>query len=627
MEGEVEGPVRVRVVFDDRRMLTRSQRAEGLRRCWLLLRPGIATVADLAHHVSRRFRLRRACPDGLVLSMDEFVLPSFESTCIFRDKDIIRVRKKVCKKKEIADIPDDVHCIQDSEIIEKQPILSNGEILAIESQDDVGRRKGKDEQGGSEHQDINATCTHEGTSTKKKRKDSDKSHSSKKKKQKLADPEKSIVMTEEIENIHQEQKQSFFEKGETSKKKNDEAEVNCQANTCQAQANGTTIKAPSRTALRKKAKRIYWREVKRQMKENSQSLTPANNMQWPPPKQQAASNSQCRPLQQQTLEENRETVDEVVPIVVRPGHIRFEPADEGPSNWQSKLDAGPSNLQLNGPRETLLWNGIASKKKGQKWGREKGSCRSNDVEIVYNEPASEKIIPEQGKSVDVHLDFESLFPLTRIPKEGDLIVYRLVELSSSWCPELSSYRVGKVILYDPISMRILLVPVPEYPIFPDAKEDTDESALQWDISLYKEDGTLEIDYPSLVDVRLLKGADSAAEANGTTPENTKEMTSGKSIARVSNCEVAMAKSNAQNSAGPSGSKPSSGWEQIDQALHEKKAELQENGWGTWTPNKSTFTTSSWSYSALRGSALGPTVAFLRGRNNRGGKNFNPKFRK
>lgn len=49
-----------------------------------------------------------------------------------------------------------------------------------------------------------------------------------------------------------------------------------------------------------------------------------------------------------------------------------------------------------------------------------------------------------------------------------------------------------MILYDPISMRILLVPVPEYPIFPDAKEDTDESALQWDISLYKEDGTLEV---------------------------------------------------------------------------------------------------------------------------------------
>lgn len=67
-------------------------------------------------------------------------------------------------------------------------------------------------------------------------------------------------------------------------------------------------------------------------------------------------------------------------------------------------------------QETLLWNGIASKKKGQKWGREKGSCMRNDVEIVYNEPAREKIIPEQGKSVDVHLDFESLFPLTRIPK-------------------------------------------------------------------------------------------------------------------------------------------------------------------------------------------------------------------
>lgn len=56
-----------------------------------------------------------------------------------------------------------------------------------------------------------------------------------------------------------------------------------------------------------------------------------------------------------------------------------------------------------------------------------------------------------------------------------------------------------------------------------------------------------------------------------------------------------------------------GWEQIEQALTEKKAELrQNNGWGTWTSNKNTSTT-SWSHRALRGSALGPTLALLRGK--------------
>ena len=31
---------------------------------WLLLRPELATVADLAAHVAARFRLHRSCPGG-----------------------------------------------------------------------------------------------------------------------------------------------------------------------------------------------------------------------------------------------------------------------------------------------------------------------------------------------------------------------------------------------------------------------------------------------------------------------------------------------------------------------------------------------------------------------------------
>ncbi|URE26730.1 hypothetical protein MUK42_06913, partial [Musa troglodytarum] len=87
-------PMRVRVEFEDhRRLLTKSQRKDGLRRCWILLGPHIPTVADLAAHLARSFALDRSCPRGICLYMDEFVLPPFESTSIFRDKDIIRRKK------------------------------------------------------------------------------------------------------------------------------------------------------------------------------------------------------------------------------------------------------------------------------------------------------------------------------------------------------------------------------------------------------------------------------------------------------------------------------------------------------------------------------------------------------
>lgn len=76
-----------------------------------------------------------------------------------------------------------------------------------------------------------------------------------------------------------------------------------------------------------------------------------------------------------------------------------------------------------------------------------------------------------------------------------------------------------------------------------------------------------------------------------------------------------------------------GWEKFERASSEKKAELrqnngwgnwspnknkkmaelqQNNGWGSWNPNKNISTTSC-SYSALRGSAVGPTPAFSRGK--------------
>lgn len=53
------------------------------------------------------------------------------------------------------------------------------------------------------------------------------------------------------------------------------------------------------------------------------------------------------------------------------------------------------------------------------------------------------------------------------------------------------------------------------------------------------------------------------------------------------------------------------WDEISQVLSAKKAQLsQEDGWN----KKESSRKNSWSYKALRGSALGPTMAILRAQN-------------
>ncbi|ONM17864.1 Coilin [Zea mays] len=103
------------------------------------------------------------------------------------------------------------------------------------------------------------------------------------------------------------------------------------------------------------------------------------------------------------------------------------------------------------------------------------------------------------------------------------------------CPELSSFRVGKVVLYDPISLRIILLPVQEYPITTEENEDKDEPDMLVDLSPYKEDGSLEIEYSSLLDVRLLKGIKHAMKLDRHWPkEGQLPYTKMKAILRARN---------------------------------------------------------------------------------------------
>ncbi|XP_042053480.1 coilin-like isoform X2 [Salvia splendens] len=358
---------------------------------------------------------------------------------------------------------------------------------------------------------------------------------------------------------------------------------------------------------------------------------------------QECTNKKCDASKQSNHKSTEE--DEVVPIEIRPGHIRFEPLEEEEAMQQDHA-----------PLETFNWNGITSKKKGQQWGKENRRFTPiNDYRT--NREDFETLTKEKKKQPNEGIDFDKLPPLPGSPKEGDLIAYRVLELSSTWTPELSAHRVGKVSWYNVESNQTMLLQVPEYPIV--SAEDDDDEAAQLDTSLYKEDGSLEIDFSALVDVRVL--------SNGGSKPGNKAVTCVKEASSndINALKTALPVTSGEPTAEPSPDTQESDqgkerqlpneeigggiWDQLSEALKAKKEQLSkvngwdstpkkavvshENSWGknekkvqaspgsNWdkTPQlsqdnsweKQNIGSKSWSYKALRGSGLGQTMALLR----------------
>nr|GFA08131.1 hypothetical protein [Tanacetum cinerariifolium] len=99
------------------------------------------------------------------------------------------------------------------------------------------------------------------------------------------------------------------------------------------------------------------------------------------------------------------------------------------------------------------------------------------------EPTILAIFSSDRAVVDFN-DFEKL-PLYSSPKEGDVIAYHVLELTSSWTPELTSFWVRKVSHYD--GNIVVLMSVQEYPIVLDKMDEDTLGDF-----LYKDDGSLEV---------------------------------------------------------------------------------------------------------------------------------------
>ncbi|KAG6713859.1 hypothetical protein I3842_05G174000 [Carya illinoinensis] len=602
--------VRIRLEFKHRDVLSKSQLKEGLVRSWLLLKPEMETISSLAAYLLHTFDLYDSCPSGLILSMDGFVLPPFESTCILKDKDIVCVKRKGDSVVDTIQAGEELDSLKVDKNLEKQSLLEDVKILANEEFEE-------------EHNE-NDDSVQEYMVTRK-RKALKKLQGSRRKKNKVATTGKcSVVLEDDQKDIHAEENGSLHQCGvlpkktvkkdklfrspveqdksrvpESDERSNDTTKsVPSAKRFCQLEENGEesvdvshkpceTKKLPSRSARRKKAKRLWLREQDNaEKKKLHQGQTLKRDDEQSPVK-----DNQKLFEEPQQPDENSEEEDEVVPVVIRPGHIRFE-----------RLDKVRDVQQFQTPMESLQWNGITSKRKGQKWGLEKVAYYKRNDYVSSNEEVAEMVTAEEAPAKNP-IDFDKLKPYTSSPKKGDVVAYRLIELSSSWTPELSSFRVGKISWYNPESNWILLVTVPEYPI--DFEKITEEpSAEQPDTSLYGEDGSLKINYSSLVDIRIVKyGNLETTEITGEVIEvHVGNQTPVSCVAANTPVQAPIpARENGEVNA----------WDEISQALNAKKVQLsEEDGWR----KEESSGKSGWSYRALRSSALGPTMAILRAQN-------------
>ncbi|XP_068474369.1 coilin isoform X2 [Phaseolus vulgaris] len=619
--------VRLRVVFEDRGMLSKSKKKEGLNRCWFLLKPQHSTISDVASHLHNAFRLHRTCPRGIILSMDGFVIPSFESTCILKDKDII------CVKRKGNTWTDDKPAML-SPATRGYESIDLPNVLAIEGLEEESGAEQTMSQEDNDDKLEDVVCVEsesDGKATSKKRKASKKLKSPSQKKIKLSNTENLSVIPEvhEEENedcvhhqssIVKDRKKSSMLSSELNrssnldKQKNDKSDCpSDETRFVQPQDESGTKKLPSRSARRKKAKRRWLRELKLE-KEKQEKLPQTTVLEKDGPVLPIKDNK-CvvSDVHQQSSEhdqsdEESEEDDDIVPVEIRPGHIRFEPL---------KKDQDQAVPQNQFSVETFQWNGITNKKKGQKWGKERMSFHKHDEYEHSSQEYPTVQNAEKEPTINV-VDFDKFRPHTGLPKEGDVIAYRLIELSASFTPEISSFRVGKISQYDAKSNRVWLELVLDYPF--DFKKESEEDASsfeQSDASLYREDGSLEIDYASLVDVRMVKhghpdsktvvvSRDAFVKPTKATNGSTDGKLTGDQTT-VGSCQperegLIPAKENGEVNV----------WEEINKELEAKKAKLsQDNGWSTRGESSSTR---SWSHRAMRCSALGPTMAFLRSNN-------------
>ncbi|KAK1438178.1 hypothetical protein QVD17_03983 [Tagetes erecta] len=503
--------VRVRLLFEDRSILTKTQRSDEMDHTWLLLKlQQHPTISDVCAHLLHSFKLHRSCPNGIMLYMEGFALPPFESTEILKEKEII------CVKKKGGSTPDACNLLDDT-------LEPDDDSLLLLANDNFDKRT-KEYQSESEEDDEEQSHDEElpeETISKKRKASTDLQNVKKKKRLAVCGDDEDEAETSNKKVAKKFAATSNKKVRSPTVKRSEELQDNAnEAN--QVSKAFETIKLPSRNARRKKDKRRCMRELAKIGKKKPQQayskpeVVEYSKLEATKPKNKEANDqpkgllywkqASKKPVQ------NGDVATDAGPVVTRPGRFRFE-----------SLDGDHAAKQAGASTEKVNWNGSSSKTKSQTMGSEKLSTfkRNDQSKWLYKESFKPLFEDSKVPVIDPD-DFDKLPPCSE-PKEGDVIAYRLLELNSSWVPEFSSSRVGRISYYD--AEDIVLTPVTEYPIVLERNNEDKPND-----SLYGEDGALEINYSALVDVRIVKQYDPDATGPLNDGVNQTSMVDYKDVA-------------------------------------------------------------------------------------------------
>lgn len=703
----VSGPVRIKLLFEDRHILSPHQLADGLGACWFVVRPHLPRISDLAFDIASTFHLSKTCPHGISLRMENFTLPPPQPTWLLKDNDTVSVVKK--EGHVMLALPDvklaNSLSLDDSDTVDKHGLTgvnlraveefeketggyqSEEEEDAREALDEhlecldllptgngiaKGKVKKKRKRGGEECVDEQVQCCKQRTEGDMRKKDKRVKKGNLTMQQGIAEvkvlQEDKISKGQKLQNDTQIVSLKLAEKprkndrsseGEsrkneanievkptkkkdgTQKRSSQDKKLMDLEKDLVMEAGVETIKKPSRSTIRKKAKRRWKRQ-------HSEGLAAASKEK----QRDCNIDSKLHPVQVHLAspyknKDDGEAEEENLPVLVRPGHIRFEPLDEDEENCHAQHFV---------PR--LSWHDGVSKRQGQSWGQQKEKGKGGGKkyrESVSTEPS------ECGEIV-----FEALPLLKVTPQVNDIIAYRLVELTSSMCPELSEYRVGKVAELESQSGMLKLVPLPSYPLKHSLEDEQDH-----DTSFpfpYNQDGSLETNLVSLLEVRLMNGSsndksrcqDTQVQTRNVLTQTENHVTqSAEAMVQSRNCkaddaqdalalsskflsskELTVHSSTVEVSAfchsELSNEGMTSSWQELSEALDKKKQELsrlegitEQNGnteldevekrtvnvcSGQNVNKQGGPQNRSWSFRSMRTGALGPTVALLRAQN-------------
>ncbi|XP_071797726.1 uncharacterized protein [Asterias amurensis] len=229
---------------------------------------------------------------------------------------------------------------------------------------------------------------------------------------------------------------------------------------------------------------------------------------------QTSKQSETSQQSETSKQPDKEQTDKVQPGTEETFERRDQPGAQNCSAIQSPAvtpsgERKPGFLSLNNMKfkrqNSLVPHQVGTNSRGKgsetdSWPWDRGNWDKNSQLNTTQSNKSVIIENPPQESEPVLKDFTSFPPLVGPPRQGDVIAYKILELSESYCPELSNYKEGKVLSVDSATGQ-LEIELSHVTMVTRASKPG-KFDLQWDAEEGGEEGEMNVTNNNSVDLNV-----------------------------------------------------------------------------------------------------------------------------